>query len=136
MKFRELLFGHIFSAIENGAGAVVGLAHFAFLIIGEGEDAQGEDFVDLGGVEEIASAFGSDLRMVVQDDGGGKHRIRIVSGKDGPGAQVLTLGDGIFKARGRFEQGKKLSVLGAEDSVSRDERMEKDGIAAAGIVMD
>ena len=93
MEFHELFFRHVLSALEDAAGAIVGLAHLALFVVGEREDAQRKNLVDLGGVEEIAGAFRSDLRMVVKDDGGGQHRIGGVGGKHRPGAEVLALRD-------------------------------------------
>ena len=48
MQFCELFFRHLLGAFEDAAGAIVGLTHLAFLIVCEGEDAQGKNFVDLG----------------------------------------------------------------------------------------
>ncbi len=85
---------HVFSAFEDAAGAVVGLAHFALFLFRERKDAQGKDLVDLCGVEEISCAFRGYLRMVVKDDRGGQHRICSISRQDRPGAEILALGSG------------------------------------------
>ena len=47
----------------------------AFLVVGERENTQRENFVDLGAIEESARALGRDLRIVVKDDGRREHGI-------------------------------------------------------------
>src|SRR5579859_1981070 len=48
-------------AIEQGAGALVQLAHGRLLGVGQGQDAQAQDFVDLGAVKQVAGRLGRDL---------------------------------------------------------------------------
>ena len=55
-------------AFEDLAAAVVGAAHFTLLVFGQSQDAQRQNFVDLGAVEKISRAFGRDLRVVVKND--------------------------------------------------------------------
>ena len=55
-------------AIQERASARVGSSHLRLLLIGEREDAQAQDLVDLGGVEQVARRFGRDLGMVLEDD--------------------------------------------------------------------
>jgi len=47
---------------------MIGSARLGLLVVGEGEDAQGQDLVDLGRVAEVAGAFRGDRREVVEDD--------------------------------------------------------------------
>ena len=42
--------------------------HLALFGLGHRQDAQGQDFVDLGAVEQVAGAFRGDLRVVVEND--------------------------------------------------------------------
>ncbi len=44
-------------AVDDRGGSGVGAAGLGLLLVGEGEHAQGQDLVDLGGVEEIALAL-------------------------------------------------------------------------------
>jgi hypothetical protein len=58
----------VVEALEQFGRAGIGGAGFAFLLIGQGQSAQRQDFVDLGGIEQVASALRCDSRVVIQDD--------------------------------------------------------------------
>src|ERR1700733_6792676 len=51
MQLHELLCGHRFGAIQNLPGALVRLANLPLFLVGQGQDSQRENFVDLGSVE-------------------------------------------------------------------------------------
>src|SRR5580698_3778236 len=51
VQFHELLCGHRFGAIQNLPGALVRMANLTLFLIGQGQDSQRENFVDLGSVE-------------------------------------------------------------------------------------
>src|SRR5207245_9400715 len=70
---RHLLRREPLGALDEATRAGVALG-LALLLLGEREDAQREDLVDLRGVEEVARTLRGDLRMVVQDDGRRQHR--------------------------------------------------------------
>ena len=67
--------------VDDGRGPRVGAAGQALLVVGEGQDAQGEDLVDLGGVAHVAGALGGDRRVVVEDDRRRQHRGRVGPGR-------------------------------------------------------
>ena len=62
VEFLEMLGRQHFGSLQNLARALVAAAHFLLLLIGQGQDAKGQNFVDLGAVEKIAGAFRRDLR--------------------------------------------------------------------------
>src|SRR5262245_13046460 len=68
MHFQKLFGGQHFAAIENLACPFVAFAHLPFLIVGQREDAERQDFVDLRSVEEVARTFRRDLRIVIEND--------------------------------------------------------------------
>ena len=45
---------HVVAAVDDRRGARVGAPGLGLLVVGEGQHAQGEDLVDLGGVAEVA----------------------------------------------------------------------------------
>ena len=61
-------------ALEDLARPGVGVAHLGLLRVGEGEDVQDEQLVDLPAVEEVARALGGDARVVLEDDRRGQER--------------------------------------------------------------
>src|ERR1700733_8221535 len=126
MELHELLLGETFCAIENLARTIVRLPYFAFLLVRQCHDAQGEDLVDLRAIEEATRTLWSDLRMVVENDGRRQHSLlRIVfTDQHGPGPYVLAFRDQRLVLRGRFEQGEERAVLHAQDGVRRDQREE------------
>ena|SRR5579872_2224585 len=98
------------SSFENPPGAVVAAAHLELFVIGHGEDSQRQDFIDLRAVEKIARAFGSDLRIVVKNDGRGKKQISLPffsseheSSEHGPGSDVAASGYRGLELIGRIE---------------------------------
>ena len=48
---------HVVAAVDDGRRPGVGAARLGLLVVGEREDPQGEDLVDLGGVEQVARAL-------------------------------------------------------------------------------
>ena len=73
----ELRWGQGLDPFEQGAGMAVGGGHLLLFGIGHRQNAQGQDLVDLGAVEQIAWAFGGDLRVVVKNDRRGQHRVAV-----------------------------------------------------------
>ena len=55
--------------------ALVRASRFALLLVGQRQDAQREDLVDLGAVEEVAGALRGNLRVVVEDDRRREHAV-------------------------------------------------------------
>ena len=55
-------------ALEDLARARVGVAHLGLLLVGEAEDVEHEQLVDLAAVEQVARALGRDPRVVREDD--------------------------------------------------------------------
>src|SRR5437868_3685564 len=64
VQVRHLAAAQRFGAVQQRAGARVERHRGALLIVAERLDAEREDLVDLGGVEEVAGALGGDLRVV------------------------------------------------------------------------
>ena len=52
-------------------------AHLGLLLVGQAEDVQHEQLVDLAAVEEVAGALGGDPRMVLEDDRRGQQRVAL-----------------------------------------------------------
>ena len=57
------------AAGEDRSGSRIGTAGVGLLLLGHRHHAQGEDLVDLRGVEQIPRTLGRDRRMVAEDDG-------------------------------------------------------------------
>jgi hypothetical protein len=60
---------------DDLARAFVGGCRFALLPIGHRHDAKRQQLVNLGRIEEIARAFGSNHRVVVQNNRRRQHQI-------------------------------------------------------------
>ena len=101
----------------------VGGGHFLLFGIGHRQDAQGQDLVDLGAVEQIARAFRGDLRVVVENDRRGQHRVAVPLAADQhrPGPLIDAGGRGLAQLRGRVDQRQKRAIAHAEDRVGRGE---------------
>jgi hypothetical protein len=129
----ELLVGQGFGALEQGSRAVVDVAHRPLLVIGQGEDAEGEDLVDLGGVEQVAGALGGDLRIVVEDDRRREHRVARprLADQDRPGPDVAAAGSELATVLGRVDHREELAVTDDQDRVHRDERAQEGLVAIA-----
>ena len=74
--------------------------HLALLLVGQRQDPQRQDLVDLGAVEQVARALGRDLRVVVEDDRRRQHacRARRLAHQHRPGADVLAAGGQLARA--------------------------------------
>src|SRR5262245_15734198 len=68
VHFHQLLGGQRFAAFENQPRPFVALAHLALLVVGQRENAERQDFVNLSSVEEFAGAFRRYLRIIVEDN--------------------------------------------------------------------
>ncbi len=64
-----MLHRHRLGSLQDLAGMRVGTAHFMFLVVRESEDAQRKNLVNFGAIEKVPGALGSNLRVVVQNDG-------------------------------------------------------------------
>ena len=69
------LLGHLVDPVDDGGCPGVGGSGFRLLLVGEGHRPEDQDLVDLRRVEQVAGALGSDLRPVVERDGGGEHHV-------------------------------------------------------------
>src|SRR5208337_1211442 len=100
-----------------------------FLFVGQSHDAKGKNFVDLGSVEQVASALRSDLGIVVKNDGRRKQRVALSfrSDQHGIGANVLAAGRERAQLVGRIEQRNKLTgaTLHTENGMGRDQRAQQ-----------
>ena len=65
----------------------------ALLVVSQSHDAQRENLVDLGAIEQVACALGSDLRIVVKNDGRSQQRVPLpwLTDQHRPRADVLAL---------------------------------------------
>src|SRR3984957_14649597 len=93
MELQELFLRQGLGSLQNLPSALVAITHLAFFIFGQGQNSQSENLVDLGAIEQIARAFGCNLRVVVQDDRRRQHRIALVlfSYENRPGPDVFAL---------------------------------------------
>ena len=71
-------------ALEDLARARVGVAHLGLLLVGQREDVQGQQLVDLAAVEQVAGALGRDPRVVLEDDRRGEQRAAVVGSTTAP----------------------------------------------------
>src|SRR5690606_39144353 len=69
------LWREAFHPVDEARRPGIGRPRLALLLLRERGRAQGEQLVDLGGVEEITGALGGDRRMVVEDDRCGENEI-------------------------------------------------------------
>ena len=61
MQAVEHLGGIVIDPVDERGGAWIGGARLALLLVRQRHRAQGQNLVDLGGVEEIAGTLGRDL---------------------------------------------------------------------------
>src|SRR5690242_5678620 len=123
----QLFGGHGFGSFQQPARAVVGAAHFAFLVVGQRHDPQGQYLVDLGSVEQIASALGRDLWIVVKNDWRRKDATAsaFVANQHGIRPRVYALQSGGFIRLRRIEKRNKRALVRFEDRVGRNKRIQQ-----------
>ena len=119
-----MLHGQVFGSFEHFAGAFVGITHLALLVIGHGHDAQGKNFVDLRPVEQVARTFRRNLRVIVKNDGRGKHGVALAFGSDQnrPGSDILAARGELLQILGRLKQRYELAIGHPQQDVSGDQR--------------
>src|SRR5690348_563080 len=88
---KQLVLGERVGAGQQLTHPLVIGGGLALLLVRQCQDPKGEDFVDLGTVEQVSGTFGGHLRIVVQNDRGDQHRIALtrVADQDRPAADVL-----------------------------------------------
>src|SRR5919107_5861490 len=101
----------------------VGGTHLFFLLVREVEYVQDEHLVDLGPVEQVAGALGSDLGVVVEDDRGREQRAPIPFFPDEhrPRLQVLAPLHSLLELLRRIYERDELPRSYFQGCVSRDE---------------
>ena len=124
MQAVEQLRGHGVDPVDDGCGTVVGAPRLPLLLVGEGEDAQGEDLVDLGGVEHVPLALGGDLGVVVQGDRRGQDdlAVALVADQHRPRPHVLARGHRTGGELRRVDEGHEPAVVGGHQRVHRGQR--------------
>src|SRR5262245_40227894 len=87
--------------------------------IGKGQNAQGQQLVDLSAVEKVAGALGGDLGEIVQNDRRGQDEILqgAVADQNGPGATVLAGVRQGTRLVGWINQREKSPAANAEDGM-------------------
>ena len=65
------------SVRSSSAGRARPTPHLALLLVGQRQDPQRQDLVDLGAVEQVAGLSGAISRIVVEDDRRGEHRVAL-----------------------------------------------------------
>ena len=98
------------------------------LLLGQREDAQREDLVDLRGIEEVPWALRGDLRMVVQDDRRREHGVGPAH-QHRPPTLVVAGPRCLERVGGRIEQRDELAAGDTEQDVRRDHRLFERGLA-------
>src|SRR5690242_10530968 len=106
MELHELLGRERLGPIQYLACALV-LPHLLFLFISQRHDTQREDLINFSAVEESPWAFGSNLPIVIQDDGRRHHYISLslVANQHRPGMEILTFLDKWLQLFRRLQQG-------------------------------
>lgn len=127
--------GHRLRQVDHRGGPRVRAARFAFLLVGQGRGAQGEDLVDLGGVVHRSDALGCDGRMVLQDDRRGEYDVRParLAREDRPGVPVDAGGDGALGPLRRVGHRQEGSAAQAEQEVGGDERARQRRLPVAAV---
>src|SRR5271156_6199523 len=135
VQFLELLIRHGFRALQNFARAVIRTAHFLLFFVCHGQNTQRQNFVDLRAVEEIAGAFRSNLRVIVENDRRREHGVALAvfSNKNRPGSDVLA-GCGKFAALfRRIDQRYKFAAACFQNGVGGNQCSRKNGVTADGV---
>src|SRR2546429_725006 len=94
MELHELLGRESLRPLQYLARALI-LPHLHFLFVGQRQDTQRENLIDLRAIEERPRAFRGNLGIVIQDDGRRKHCIAfsLVTDQHRPRADILTFLD-------------------------------------------
>src|ERR1700761_9200858 len=99
--------------MQNTSGMLIPLAHLPLFLIRHGQNTQGENFVDLRSIKELAGAFLGDLRKVVQNDRRGEHgdwlAFLFLADENRPSANVRAGFARFDVSWWRIHQGKKLA---------------------------
>ena len=98
---------HLVAAVDDLRGPRVGGPGLGLLLVGHRHHPQGEDLVDLGGVEQRAGALAGDLGVVVEDDRRAQHHVgrRPASpASTGPAAVLAAARPRRRRVVGRLEQ--------------------------------
>ncbi|HEV2871467.1 MAG TPA: hypothetical protein VG409_08590, partial [Actinomycetota bacterium] len=133
----QQLGGHAVDPVDDRRRPLVGRPGLALLGLGEGHGAQGQDLVDLGGVEQVARALGGDGRVVVEDDRRGQHGVTaaLLADQHRPGVEVLAGLGGRLGPLRWVEQGQEHPLVDPEQAVGRDQRVPQgDAAVGAGVV--
>ncbi len=110
-----------FGPDEQHAGAFVDSSRLAFFLVGHGKDAQGQEFIDLGRVEQIARAFGCHLGVIIENDrrrqdGAGRS---FLPRKNRPRSLIFACRRGILQRLRRIHQRDESAVTDSQDHVCR-----------------
>ena len=100
MQFLKMFRRQRLSSFQNSPSAIVAVPYFQLFRIGHRQDAQRQDLIDLGPVEEIPGTLRRDLRIVVEDDRRGQYGIALpfFSNKHRPRADVAAFRRGPLAA--------------------------------------
>src|ERR671916_2386323 len=122
-QLHELLRREGLASLQDLPPPRVGGTHLFFLLVREVEYVQDEHLVDLGPVEQVAGALGSDLGVVVEDDRGREQRAPIPFFPDEhrPRLQVLAPLHSLLELLRRIYERDELPRSYFQGCVSRDE---------------
>src|SRR4029077_13540845 len=134
VELHHLVLRHVLGALEHGPGAGVGGAHLLLLRVGEGEDAEGEQLVDLARVEEVARALRGDLDVILEDDRRGEHGVVVAGLTDAhrPHPGVHTRRGRLRRVLGGIGERQPAAILDAEKNVGGDQRVAHGALTVAG----
>ena len=96
-----------FRACQQGPHALIQTGGLASFFLGQRQDAQAQDLVDLGAVEKIARALRRDLRIIVKNDRSGQHGIAARPAR--PPARARRRCSGTISASSRAAAGGSIS---------------------------
>ena len=102
----QILRRHGVAPVDDLPGPRVGGPGLGLLLVGHGHHPQGQDLVDLGGVEQRTGALRGHLRVVVQDDRRAQHHVGGAGwpGEHRPATVLVARGRRRRRVRGRVEQ--------------------------------
>src|SRR5918911_499387 len=118
LRLRERL-----GPVEDLARPRIRLAHLPLLLVGEREDVQDQQLVDLAAVEEVARALGRDLRVVGENDRRAEHGAPVarLADEHRPDADVAAVLGRFPQLVGRVRERDELAAPGAQHGVGRAE---------------